>query len=60
MVWITHLLTFIAGGTLGAAVMAILAINRVERDFDRHDWLGDDLHRRRHDRSVRDRYDWTP
>ena len=56
MVWITHLLTFIAGGTLGATLMACLAINRVERDFDdRHDWPGDDVHRRGYDRSDRDR-----
>jgi hypothetical protein len=60
MVWITHLLTFIAGGTLGATLMACLAINRVERDFARDDWPGDDVHGRRHDRSERDRYDWTP
>jgi hypothetical protein len=35
--------------------MAIVAINRVEKDFvERDDWLGDDVHRRRHDRADRD------
>jgi|KBSMisStaDraftv2_1062788.scaffolds.fasta_scaffold157156_2 hypothetical protein len=56
MEWVTYLLTFLAGGTLGAVVMAIVAINRVESDFDyRDDWPGDDVHRRGPDRADRDR-----
>jgi hypothetical protein len=46
MVWVTHALTFLAGGTIGAACMACVVINRVEQDFDRDPWDSPDLGRR--------------
>ena len=54
MYWFTHFLVFIAGGTLGAALMAALQINRMENEHD-VTWFGDDIRRRDDPDRDRDR-----
>jgi hypothetical protein len=44
MLWVSHILVFIAGGTIGAVVMAILAINWGEEDDYDADAFGLDDH----------------
>jgi hypothetical protein len=34
MLWVTHILAFVAGGTIGAVLMAAVQINRMENRFD--------------------------
>jgi hypothetical protein len=54
--WITHALTFMAGGAIGATAMACLQINRMQDDFNRRDdRLDDDLCGLHPDRRDRDR-----
>jgi hypothetical protein len=42
--WLTHFLTLVAGGTIGAACMAALQINHMERADELY-WRGFDDHR---------------
>lgn len=34
MVWVTHALAFLAGGTIGAALMAAVQINKMQDRLD--------------------------
>jgi hypothetical protein len=56
MMWITHGLMFFAGGTLGAVFIAILQMERLEREYQHEpDWdlVPGARGHQRHDRHLR-------